>query len=882
MDKPQQRDESSRPRQEDALAQLVDDLCDEFEARWKSGKPPRIEDFLGHVSDEHRGELLAHLLAIEVHWRTRNAESPSPEEYTRRFPRDRETVEDAFAAPPEHPGATKASAETIVLPEVAPTTSFPANARRLGHYQLVEELGRGGMGVVYRAWQESADRYVALKLIRKDRLELLPPDRQVSVIQRFEHEAQAAGRIEHDHIVPVYEVGQIDGEHFYSMRYVDGQSLNDLLKTGPLDGRKAAAYLEPVARAVHEAHLHGILHRDLKPQNILIDGKTDRALVVDFGLAKLAEGAEGMTEAGDVMGTPSYMSPEQAKDSASVTAKSDVYGLGATLYHAVVGHPPFQSATVLETIRQVVDEAPVAPRQSDPRIDLDLDTICLKCLEKNPAQRYASAEALADELRRYLNHEPIEARPLGVAGRTVRWCRRYPVVASLLCCTLLFFVVALLAGAIGYVQTRAALAVSEQNYQRARGTVDWFFTRVSEESLLDQPGLQPLRRELLEQALKYYEQFVKERADDPTARDELAANAYRLGRISEQLGSIDDAENWYRRAIAIQEELLAERPGDPSLTAALGDTLNAMGEIFLTRRDLGQARTFYERAVRVRKQLALTVPEDSERERKLANSLMNLGVVARESQLEEEARSRFLEAQNHRYEILKRDPENVRTRRDLAMGCYNLANLYTSQEPMDTSEALQNLEEAFRLFEQLLAAQPNDLTCNYRTAVTARLYGDLLCHLGRVSDARPSYQRALDLMRHLAYLNPDVPDYRQQLAGVEMNLALTLDNRADTAACFNEARQILEDLTAGYPENPDYRRDLAATICAMGNLTAEEGETDAALQLVRQAQAHFEQLCHDYPERAEYARLLKKVEMQRASLEGSRKRDDEVRADNAP
>ncbi len=881
MDKPQQRNESSEPRQEDLLTQLIDDLCDEFEARWRSGKQPRIEDFLEHVSEEHRRELLGHLLALEVHWRWRNAESPTPEEYTRRFPRDLETVEDAFAASPKHPSATKASAETILASEDAPTATSPANARRLGHYRIVEELGRGGMGIVYRVWQESADRYVALKLIRRDRLEALPPDRQASVIHRFEHEAQAAGRIEHDHIVPVYEVGQIEGEHFYSMRYVEGQSLNDLLKAGPLDGRKAAAYLEPVARAVHEAHLHGILHRDLKPQNILIDGKTDRALVVDFGLAKLAEGAEGMTEAGDVMGTPSYMSPEQAKDSSSVTAKSDVYGLGATLYHAVVGHPPFQSATVLETIRQVVDEAPVAPRQSDPRIDLDLDTICLKCLEKTPAQRYASAEALADELRRYLNHEPIEARPLGVAGRTVRWCRRYPLVASLLCCTLLFFVAALLAGAIGYVQTRAALAISEQNYQRARGTVDWFFTRVSEESLLDQPGLQPLRRELLEQALKYYEQFVKERADDPTARDELAANAYRLGRISRQLGSIDDAENWYRRAIAIQEELLAERPGDQSLTAALGDTLNAMGEIFLTRQDLEQARAFYQRAVRVRGRLALAAPGDSERERKLANSVMNLGVVARESQQEGEARSRFLEAQNHRYEILKRDPENVKTRRDLAMGCYNLANLYTSLVPMDAQRALENLEEALHLFETLLAAQPNDITCNYRTAVTARLYGDLLCHLGRLAEATPTYQRALDLMRHLAYLNPDVPDYRQQLAGVEMNLALTLDDRADTAACFDEARQILEDLTARYPDNPDYRRDLAATICAIGNLVAEKGETDAALQLVRQARVHFERLCRDYPERAEYARLLQKVKTQEASIKGDRRQDDDG-TDNAP
>ena len=561
----------------DSLGQHVDELCDEFEARWKRGERPKIEHFLVQVADEHRHELLAHLLAIDIHWRHRDGQTPTAVEYAQTFPDDLEIIQRQFQGAQQQPSAASAGVKSPSLESDGPSSDAPAGARRLGNYQMLEEIGRGGMGIVYRAWQPSANRYVALKLIRRDRLESLPQDRQASVIHRFEHEAQAAGQIEHDHIVTVYEVGQVDGEHFFSMRYVEGRSLTDLLKQGPLDGRRAARYLEPVARAVHEAHLHGILHRDLKPRNILIDAKTDRALVVDFGLAKLAENTEGMTIAGDVMGTPAYMPPEQAADSSHVTAKSDVYSLGATLYHAVTGQPPFQAGSVLETIRQVADLPPPAPRQIDSRIDRDLETICLKCLEKDPSRRYASAEVLADELRRYLRHEPIEARPLGPAGRAARWCRRYPAIAVLLCCTLVFFLVALTASFAGYVKTRAALAESERSDQQVRQTVDRFFTRVSQESLLNQPGMQPLRRELLELAIEHYEQFVEKRNDDPAVRDELAMNAYRLGEITEQLGSVDKAEEWYRRALAIQEELVAQRPQETQLRDGRGDTLNAMG-----------------------------------------------------------------------------------------------------------------------------------------------------------------------------------------------------------------------------------------------------------------------------------------------------------------
>jgi serine/threonine-protein kinase len=578
-----------------------------------------------------------------------------------------------------------------------------------------------------------------------------------------------------------------------------------------------------------------------------------------------------MTEAGDVMGTPPYMPPEQAKDSSRVTAKSDVYSLGATLYHAVTGQPPFQASSLLETIRLVADEAPLAPRQIDAHIDRDLETICLKCLEKDPTRRYASAEVLADELRRYLRHEPIEARPLGSMGRAVRWCRRYPVVALLLCCTLVFFVAALAASLLGYVKTSGALAESERSDRRARQTVDRFFTRVSEESLLNQAGMQPLRQEFLELALRHYEQFVEERSDDPAVRDELAMNAYRLGGITEQLGSVDKAEGWYRRALGIQEELVAQRPKEMQLRDGLGDTLNAMGGIFLSQRKLDEARSFFLRAAQEREQLARTAPDNSEWQRKLANSYMNQGVVARESGDNDEARTRFIQAQDLRYKILQRDRENMKTRRDLAMGCYNLANLQTSVEPLDADGASSNLEEAHALFEELLTSQPNDLDHQYRTAVTARLYGDLLCHLGRGNEAQAAYVRALDLMRHLAYLNPDVPEYRCEQARILMNLGViprggTPEDNAEIANRFAEARWLLQELAAEYPEDPIYTRDLAATLCAIANLTCRMGEQESALQLVQQARQYFERLRQEYPEHDEYKQLLEDVKQREKAI----------------
>ncbi len=272
-----------------------------------------------------------------------------------------------------------------------------------GQFELREEIGRGGMGVVYKAWDRSLQRNVALKMILRG-IHATPAD-QV----RFRGEAQSAGGLTHPNIVPIYQVGEQDGQAFFSMKYVAGRTLAAVMADKPMHPRDAARYMIAITRAVQHAHENGILHRDLKPSNILID-ENDQPLVTDFGLAKRVEGGESLTGTGAILGTPSYMSPEQAEGTRNPTTASDIYSLGAILYELLTGRPPFLAASAIETILLVRSEEPVRPRALNPQIDVDLEFICRKCLEKTPEHRYQTAGKLADDLESFLAGESVSAR----------------------------------------------------------------------------------------------------------------------------------------------------------------------------------------------------------------------------------------------------------------------------------------------------------------------------------------------------------------------------------------------------------------------------------------------------------------------------------------
>src|SRR5213592_4554474 len=293
----------------------------------------------------------------------------------------------------------------------------------LGDYELLEEVGRGGQGVVFRARQKSLNRTVALKVIS------LGQWASKVHLKRFRREAEAAASLEHPGIVPIYEVGERDGSCYFSMKFVEGGQVDEVCRRTPISIRHAAELIAKVARTVHYAHEHGILHRDIKPGNILLDAKGEPHLT-DFGLARLLESESTVTRTLEVLGTPSYMAPEQALgENAAVSSATDAYGLGAVLYQLLTGQPPFAGGTTYETIKLLLDTEPRPPRLLNPKVDRDLSTICLKCLEKDPKRRYSSALALAEDLERWLRHEPIRARHTGVFTRGTKWVRRNPGIA---------------------------------------------------------------------------------------------------------------------------------------------------------------------------------------------------------------------------------------------------------------------------------------------------------------------------------------------------------------------------------------------------------------------------------------------------------------------
>jgi len=437
------------------LLRRIDAVCRQFEADWRDGKCPAIDDYVGQVAEEDRAAIRAELETLVREREPLMAVEPDPVA-TGRPP---STVAEASTiAPREAPGG-RGSGEGLPSTHEAPTrpphgdatvdlgpsaspsphTAKPTKVRYFGDYEIVRELARGGMGVVFEARQISLNRSVAVKMILAGQLA------DEMEVKRFYTEAEAAANLDHPGIVPIFEVGQHDGQHYFSMGFVEGQSLAGLLVAGPLAARKAAELMIKVADAIAYAHHRGLIHRDLKPANILLD-RDGNPRVTDFGLAKKVQGDSGLTGSGQIMGTPSYMPPEQAGGRrGDVGVAADVYSLGATLYALITGRPPFQAATAVDTVLQVLSDEPVPPRRLNASIPLDLETICLKCLEKEPFRRYATASELAADLSRYVSGEPIVSRPISRAERAWKWVNRRPALSAALAACIL----ALLGAAAG-------------------------------------------------------------------------------------------------------------------------------------------------------------------------------------------------------------------------------------------------------------------------------------------------------------------------------------------------------------------------------------------------------------------------------------------------
>jgi WD40 repeat protein/tetratricopeptide (TPR) repeat protein len=417
-----------------ALKLEVDEVCRRFEKAWHTPERwPRLEDYLAGVTASARVEALRELLALELIYRQRLGDTFALDGYEQRFPADLPVIHSVF------------SAVVVTMPGAAvnggPAASPGKSDVFIPGYEVLGELGRGGMGIVYMARQVKPNRIVALKKIKTG------ADAAAAELTRFRTEAEAVARLQHPNIVQIFEVGEHNGLPFFSLEFCGGGSLKAKLAGTPLPAAEAARLVATLARAVQAAHGQKVIHRDLNPANVLL-AEDGTPKITDFGLAKKLDDVGG-TVTGAIMGTPSYMAPEQARgQTQEVGPAADVYALGAILYECLTGHPPFKAATAHETLVQVVADDPVPPRQLQPKTPRDLETICLKCLQKEPGRRYASALDLAEDLQRFAAGEPIRARPVGRGERVLKWARRRPAAAGLAVATMLL-VLALVGGVVG-------------------------------------------------------------------------------------------------------------------------------------------------------------------------------------------------------------------------------------------------------------------------------------------------------------------------------------------------------------------------------------------------------------------------------------------------
>jgi tetratricopeptide (TPR) repeat protein len=608
-----------------------------------------------------------------------------------------------------------------------PTT--PAGARAsappllaFNDYELLEEIARGGMGVVYRARQIGLNRPVAVKMILGGHLA------NAAEMQRFRAEAETAAQLHHPNIVAIHEVGEHEGQPFFSMELVAGRNLAQVVRDEPLPSRKAAAYLKTISEAVQYAHSRGVLHRDLKPSNILID-ENDQPRITDFGLAKRLEGDASLTITGQVLGSPSFIPPEQAagrKD--EIGPPSDVYSLGAILYHLLTGRPPFVAETLPQTLRMVTESEPVSPRLLNASVPRDLETISLKCLEKDPRRRYGTARELAEELERFLRDEPILARPIGAAARLMRWCRRNPRLARTATAALLLFIIVLIGGPIAILQINQSRKRAEIGQKQAllEATKSRQVAELLKEMLR---GVAPsvalgrdttLMREILD---KTVENMSLELTNQPLVEAELQDT---IGRVYVELGEFSKAEAIHRKELATHRKLL----GNEHL-----DVANSLTRLAIALN--GQER-FEEGEKSVREALAIQKKQLGEKHLDVAHSLRTLAMHLSNQGKRDEAEKLVRQA----LEI----HQKLGDRHEIAQTLGSLAHLVMEKD----------LVEAERMFRDVIATYKELHGDAYPDSVhELDDLGIVLSRQGKFGEAEKIARESLDLrMKMLGVSHP--------------------------------------------------------------------------------------------------------------------------------
>ncbi|MFI5259426.1 MAG: protein kinase [Candidatus Limnocylindrales bacterium] len=666
---------------------------------------------------------------------------------------------------------------------------------RIAGYEMLEVLGVGGMGIVYKARQMRLDRFVALKMIRVG-AGALPED-----LARFEAEAQAVAAIEHPNIVRIFEIGEYDGLPYFSLEFLAGGSLSKKIHGKPQPVREAARMVEVLARAMDVAHRRGIIHRDLKPANVMIaaDGTLK---ITDFGLAKRLEGDSGQTRSGSILGTPSYMAPEQAwGETQRVGPAADQYALGAILYELLTGRPPFQGTTVFDTLDQVRKSEPVHPSQLQPKMPRDIETICLKCLEKEPARRYPDVTALAEDLRRFQAVEPIVARPVSEFERLWRWCLRNQRVAALAAAVVLLLVVVAAVSSTAWVtvsgtnqalieanlkaedrrreaesKKRLAVTAARAAVEQNRSVVDTYVQLIVllEGKLRYVPALQNERGEVLDKAIKSLSGAAEAMTDlrrdvGWDAKDEelnwlsLAKARQRLGDLYLTFRRLGDAMEQFQRMNAIVETLAAAAPGDIAAQTRLARSQRQLGFVaFQHLADSEAAQRYLRRALEINRACLEQRPDDNMKY-ELANTLGALAAVELRLGHLEAAREIYREEVTVRESFSPARANHLQIRMELSSQYERLAELNLRMGEKEQGRLNYDLCKSLR--EQLVAERPDFWPAVYLRARSFNNSG-FLCypHGHDPAAARVFHRMALDLIEKRAVADPSNLETKTMLA----------------------------------------------------------------------------------------------------------------------
>jgi serine/threonine-protein kinase len=705
---------------------------------------------------------------------------------------------------------------------------------------------------------------------------------------RFRKEAETVARLRHPNIVQVFEVGQQNGCSFLSMEFVDGKSLDLELAQSPLSVRHAAKLVETLASAMHYAHTQGIIHRDLKPANVLMTSE-GAPKITDFGLAKLRTtistsegglarldtdgGANSLTLTGQVLGTPCYMAPEQAGSSSEVVGPAtDVYALGAILYEALCGRTPFRGETALDTLDLVRLQDPVPPRQLQPRVPRDLETICLKCLSKEPRKRYATAERLADDLRRFLGGEPIAARPIRWWERTAKWTRRRPAVAALVAVIAVGLVGITLqwlrAESSRVAAVRAARkavaarnwAIREQqraevNFEDARKTIERL-TQLGQQ-IAQRPQMQKTGNAVLEEALNYYEDLLDQKGSDPKIRFETGRAAMSAGAIQAQLGQRDKSEQSYRQAIKLLESLASQYPDQEAYLYQLASAQVNLAHLLRATGRTNQAEEMYDEMIKHMNHLLLEAPDDADFRLLLAMGLLNRCAVLSSQDWDAHWERDLDQAIELQESVLSAGQGQEAARSDLAMSLECLGDLMLRTQQLERAEDL--LRQSLRIRQQMVeGTEQLGLQHHYLARGQHKLAHTL--HLrGHYPDAEEQLRESIRTSEALVESYPDLVAYNDVLVNSYAELAEIKQATDQVGAAilnYEQCAMLYDRLAADFPSEVEYRRQNAKYLLKLGTLYKKARRSADAEKAYRKAIKLLERLSAEFAKEHAYQRDL--------------------------